>query len=300
MDVTKVSRLISKVIAVAKYDNSENLEYDNIPEVPVIPMNADTIQALNDWQADLSEYLGAYKHFQTVQHEDYSDYRTKYNKIDYNSYVKKGGTLTYEEFRAKYGELRLEPIPVAPNPKDAKMMAEVPYTPGLELYKAGDLGLVRIDEFLRQNVSDEEEGEETEDEDDMGEGRESAINERRRAFINQQKQALVGQAVHTEFGDGIIKSLAVKSKKLNVVLPSGYLVRVSTSAAFVITKPTVSAKSMRHAILTNISDMPVTAPTGVLGDKFRIDNVGMRKAAKEREIAEKEAKREKETKRSQN
>ncbi len=262
LDITKISRLISKVIAVGKFENADDPAYENLPEVEIIPMNAEAIQMLNDWNANLIEYAEAYKEFKQVQADDYKAYKEK------------------------HGELKLEAIEVAPTPKDAKLMAHVPYTPGLEIYNAGELGLVRVDEYLRQDASD------MEGDDDEKEDKESEMTDKQKKRA-ELFSSVVGKAVHTEFGDGIVKSVMPKSKKIDVVLPSGYLVRVGISAAFIVTRATTSSKDIRNSLLKAAGDMEITKPVDVLGPTFRRDNMGLRRAEKLKQEQEKERERQK-------
>lgn len=255
VDVTKISRLISKIIAVSKFENTDNPAYEALPDVPVIPMNAESIESRNSWE-DLAEYAQAYKEHNQVKHDD------------------------YEEYRRKHGDLTLTPLREAPTPKDAAIMAEVPYVAGLEVFKGAERGLIRLDEYLRQNPI-EAEGEDGEDEDEAAE----MADKRRLELANSLK----GQPVHTEFGDGIIKSVAIKSKLVNVQLPAGYLVRVRLSAAFVITKKLQKGMTARQQMAKAISaDMPMTKPVDVKPARLRVDNAALRKAEKEREEQEKE------------
>lgn len=259
LDVTKISRLISKVIAVAKFENTDSPAYESIPDVDVIPMNAASIQDMNSWQQNLGPYFQAYQSYKSVQ------------KVD------------YAEYRAKHGTLKLEAVVKAPTPKDAMLMAQVPYTPGLELFDAGKLGLVRVDEYLRIDTNNAVE----EEEEDEDEGNNLTPKQKER---QRQAEALVGQPIHTEFGDGIIKSIRTKDKKVNVVLESGYMVRVSMAASFVKTKP---LKNARAAVLKSIGDLPVTEKPKTLSSIFRPDKAGLRRAEKERELEERRKAQEK-------
>lgn len=250
VDVTKVSRLISKIIAVSKFENTDNPAYEALPDVPVIPMNAESIEKRNSWN-DLAEYADAYKDHNQVKFDD------------------------YEEYRRKHGDLTLTPLLKAPTPKDAAIMAEVPYVPGLEVFKGAERGLIRLDEYLRQNPIDDAAG----DGDDEDEAAETA-DKRRQDLINSLK----GQVVHTEFGEGIIKSVALRSKRVNVQLATGYLARVRLSAAFVVTKKLQKGITVRQQMAKAIStEMPMTKPVDVLPIRFRVDNVAMRRAAREKE-----------------
>jgi len=267
LDITKVSRLISKVIAVAKFENTESVAYETVPDVKVIAMNVDSIMAMNDWNENLTTYAHAYKVYNQVKSDDYAEYR------------------------AKHGELKLDPLVIAPNPKDAMIMAEVPYVPGLEIFNSGELGLVRVDEFLHMDTQNNA-GAEDESEDEETE--EGALTEKQK-LKKQAAVALQGQAVHTEFGDGVIKTVMLHAKKLNVALDNGYLVRVHMAASYIITKKNTSGKQMRDAIMDQVGQkkdkkgrlvehdkLKVQPPTGILGPSFRLNKAAERKAEKER------------------
>jgi hypothetical protein len=265
VDVTKVSRLISKIIAVAKFENTDNPAYEALPDVPVIPMNAESIEMRNSW-SDLAEYAEAYR---------------KHNQVKFDD---------YEEYRRKHGDLTLTPLREAPIPKDAALMAEVPYVAGLELFNGAEQGLIRVDEYLRQNASDEEVAAPEGDDDEAA--AKSAEQKRRLELANSLK----GQPVHTEFGDGIVKSVAFTSKLLNVLLPEGYMIRVRFSAAFVITKKAQKGKTIRQQILAAVSNkMPITEPVEAKSPRLRIDNAAVRRAEKQKEEQVKEEKKQQKT-----
>jgi SNF2 family DNA or RNA helicase len=269
LDITKISRLISKVIAVAKFENTENAAYEEVPNVKVIAMNTDSIQLMNDWNENLVEYADAYKTYNTIKIED------------------------YREYREKHGELKLEALTMAPTPKDAKLMAEVPYVPGLDIYQASQLGLVRVDEFLRLDslAGATESEEETEDSED-----ESQMTEKQKAK-RLAAQSLVGQAIHTEFGDGIIKSVMMGEKRVNVALNNGYLVRVAMASSYIITKKTTSGKEIRQQLLEQVGvfrdekgkvtkkeePMPTVKPTDIMSPKFRRNKAAERQQEREKD-----------------
>lgn len=246
LDITKISRLISKIIAVAKFENTDNPAYEEIPDVPIIAMNADSIQALNNWENNLKPYGEAYREYKQVQFEDYAAYRKK------------------------HGDLKLEPLAVAPTPKDAKLMYNVPYTPGLELFDAGKLGLVRVDEYLRMDSiagatvdeEDEEAGEMTDKQ-----------KERQR-----MAQALLGKPIHTEFGDGVVKSISVRVKKVLVSLNDGSQVTVMMSASFV--KTNTFKGETRELLLKSVGKMPVDVQELPPSPIVRADKAAARKALK--------------------
>lgn len=272
MDITKISRLISKIIAVAKFENSENLEYETIPDVQIIPMNSESIQSMNDWQANLQEYAEAYKGYKQVQHNDYAEYKAKQTDIKWDA----------------NGNLVMEPLAVAPTPKDAQLLPDTPYTPGLELFEAGKFGLVRTDEYLRQDTVDEGEQEaDDEGEDDEGEGKEDAANTAKKRF-KEACQNLLGKTAHTEFGEGIIKSVGARGKYLNVLFPSGHLVRCKFAASFVVTKPVKDLTAKLKAAV----GLPLGKPVGMPGARFRIDNAALRKQAELKQVEQEKKEKE--------
>lgn len=260
-DITKISRLISKIIAIAKFENADSPAYAELPDVPVIPMSAEAILARNT-QADLKEYVAAYAEHNQVKFDD------------------------YQEYREKHGNLSLTPLTIAPRPKDAALMADVPYVPGLTLYKGEEHGLIRVDEYVRMNdngTADEGEGD-SEGEDDTSN---LTPQQRKRQAL---ADALVGQLVHTEFGDGRVKSISLKAKRLNLVMPNGYLMRVFFSAAFVMTKGAIKKQTARQQILKGIAnDMPIVDKVTIMSPKARPDKAGARMAERQRQQAEKDA-----------
>lgn len=160
-------------------------------------------------------------------------------------------------------------------------MAEVPYVAGLEVFKGAERGLIRIDEYLRQNAA------ESEADEDGGEEEETVEQGDKRR--QELADSLKGQPVHTEFGEGVIKSIAARKKLVNVQLAAGYLVRVRLSAAFIVTKKLQKGVTVRQQMAKAISSqMPMTKPVQVVPVRFRVDNAALRKAEKEREALEKE------------
>lgn len=261
LDITKVSRLMSKVIAVAKFENAENPAYQAIEDVPIIPMNADAIQAMNSWHLNLKEYMEAYASYKQVQHDDYKEYRE-----------------SHAEMMDASGNVKLEIIPVAPTPKDVGLMKEVPYTPGLEIYGADELGLVRIDDYLRQDATAME-GKDDEEE----ETAEGALTPKQKR-LQEDIAKLIGQPIHTEFGEGVVKSVMTSARLVNVALDTGMLVRVSMSSAFIITRKTTSTEDIRTQLLKITGDMPITKEVGIQTPIMRPDSAALRRIEKQKEL----------------
>lgn len=261
IDITKISRLISKVIACAKFDNADSTLYDGLEDVPVIPMTLDSIENLNDWSEDLANYAHAYSDYKIIQRDDYASYK------------------------ALHGELKQNPVAHAPVPKDAKLMQSVPYVPGLELFGANELGLVRLDEYLRSDEVSEavDEGDEGEEEGEVDPKSKQA-----------QLSALVkGEPVHTEFGDGIIRSLAYNSR-VTIDFPSGERTTVKQASTFLITKPDIKIKDIRKALLGQVGDLEVTDKITLPPPRMRKGSMGS--AAERKRLALEEIRKDKKDK----
>lgn len=234
IDVTKISRLISKIVSVSKFENSEHGGYQALPDVPVIGMSLENVLGLNSWSEHLVEYAEAYRDYKTVLSEDYAEYR------------------------AKHGDISLEKVDVAETPKDAMLLKRVPYVPGLELYSAADLGLIRVDEYFRLEPDDEQ------DEDVDGpvvdkEEDEASDGEATDPLAVQ----ILGMTVHTEFGDGVVTHVSKNLRRIKLRLPHNMEVRVRSSAAFLMNRKETSTKDIRNQILKSIGAMPIATPIDV-------------------------------------
>lgn len=235
IDITKISRLISKIVANAKFENADNPTYESIPDVPVMKMTLQTVQEHNDWgnpddpesESTLAVYGNAYQEYRQCLYDD------------------------YKEYREKHGELKIERIEEGVVPQDARLMHTVPYTPGLEIYGTDQLGLLRVDDYLRLDAMDTSDDDEAGDEDDQAE----QADERKRRLTEE----LVGQIVHTEFGEGVVRSVNFAKRYLRVDFPSGFA-KMQFAATFLITRKDTSTKDIRNQLLKETGDIPVDTP----------------------------------------
>lgn len=236
IDVTKISRLISKIIAVAKFENADDGAYQNLPDVPVIKMSLESVTEYNSWDSNLLQYFTAYKDYKQVEAADFADYRKR------------------------HGEISLAPIEIAETPADAALLKRVPYVPGLELYGASELGLVRVDEFMRLDAADTDtDGDESEnDEDDS-----TSQDVKARA-----RELLIGKMVHTEYGDGEITGVSPGGKRLAVRLSSGYIARTRYANTFIVTRTETSTKDIRNQLLKTVGQLPIATPVDVPAPHF--------------------------------
>ena len=278
IDITKTARLISKVIAAAKFENASNAEYATIPDVEAITMTLDAVREKNNWHSygdnpGLEDYLAAQRKFTSVVRQDYKEY--------------------LEAYIAKYGSKpALEPIEVAPTPKDAALLKRVPYTPGLGIYSAKEMGLVRLDEYLNISFDDDDDDEGGDDESDEDEGGE--LSQGPDPEMIEKMKNLKGHLVHTEHGDGYIVEMQTKGKLVTVDLVNGYSVRARKSQVFLVTRTETSTKDIRNQLLKSVGDLPIAkqvdvpavwlkAPKGVLKKLQETEKKQQDKEAKERQ-----------------
>lgn len=257
-DVTKIARLISKIIAVAKFENTDNPAFEDIEDVEIIKLDEQSILDMNTWDT-LMPYGQAYAQYRQVRNAE------------------------YELYRKEHGKIVLQTLAVAPTPDDARIMEEVPYAPGLELFGADDMGLIRVDEFLQMDAAPEDE---SESEDDKEEAEEE-LTPRQKAKA-RAAALLVGKPVHTDFGDGEIKNVRMKGRRLNVRLNSGGLIRASMAASFV-AKDGSKLTNIREALLSCIGDIPRHPRIDIPSPLLRPDNLTERRAAKDAKIKEAKA-----------
>jgi len=276
IDITKMARLISKVVAVAKFENTDNPEYETIPDVPIIKMSFENIETMNSWEENLQEYNNAYGTYKNVRNREYKDYKQNYRD-------KHNGE-----------DPKLTDVARAPNPADAKLMARVPYPPGLDIYGAGQSGLVRLDEYLNKPESAEDVGGDEEDEAEETEDGDSTLSP---ADAKQKalRDSLAGKLVHTEFGDGILHGVG-KGKLVPVDLFSGFTARIRKSSVFIVTRTETSTKDVRNQLLKLIGDLPIDTPVDVPANKWKTSNRALKIAEdrNKKEVIKKEVKKQKE------
>ena len=119
IDITKSSRLMSKVLDMVKFDNADSPIYQVLPNLEPLRMNFNVIAEKNTFDdPDLSQYLQAYLKLEN---------EVKEREI--------------EEYRAKSPNLELRPQPNGGLLKGSAMINNVPYIPLGGVYKQRDLNL---------------------------------------------------------------------------------------------------------------------------------------------------------------
>jgi hypothetical protein len=237
IDITKAARLRAKMVALAKFENTGNPNYEAIPDIPIIPMNLPTIQTQNDFANNLVEYQQSMAALNEVRKNENEAYKREITA--------EGG---FHFTQVKRGE----------TPEGAALLSRVPYAQGTELYNASELGLVRVDNYLGMELSEED------DEDDGPESEVETSN------VIAQKAKIQGKRCHTEHGDGIIINSGSMGGKdyvswIHVRLDDGTTAKgLRATNVFVITRTETNSVDMRRK-LAQASGLKVTKDITVPG-----------------------------------
>lgn len=132
IDVTKFSRLVSKILSKVKFDEANNPKYKDLESLPIIKMNLETISTANS----VDKHLGAYI-------EEYTTYKGIY-------------TNELNEWRERFKDtFALKPIESAGMMPGAQMMRSQPYIPEMFLPKTEQLGMVRYSDYVDAHAPSE-------------------------------------------------------------------------------------------------------------------------------------------------
>jgi len=265
IDITKAARLRAKIVALAKFDNSRNPAYNDeaIPPIPVIPMNLETIKTMNDFNSNLAKYQSSMKALNDITQAEYKEYKEQ----------------TIAE-----GGFKFTQVEQAPVPPGAAMLARVPYAQGTELYSAKEMGLIRVDNYLGMELTQEDE----EGDDETPEVEDDSTDSE---VVKEQRAKVMGKRCHCEFGDGRISGAAAIGGKgfvtrINVALDDGTAaVKLKATNVFIMTRTETNGIDMRNK-LAQAAGLEVTAPITVPGTVIRNRRI-TRKEIEEREAEQK-------------
>lgn len=126
IDITKLSRLISKIVTVERFDNQHNPKYLEVPEVEVLKMTLDNIIANNDWDTSLAQYAEVFSKLRKIQNEEYEEYK--------------------QEFLATYKGEILSPVERR-KAKNVYFNTNLVFTRGMSLPYQDELGLTLVSNF---------------------------------------------------------------------------------------------------------------------------------------------------------
>lgn len=136
IQVTKLSRLISRMIVNTQIDEYGNPAYKDVPFMPLLVMNLKTIQQNCWFHSPVDAELG------TVTERSLLRYLEIKRDIDI---IQK---REFEQWRINYtGATEPVPIPVGPILSDSKLIANIPPIPGQVVAHADDLGCVNVAKY---------------------------------------------------------------------------------------------------------------------------------------------------------
>lgn len=220
IDVTKNSRMISKLISTVKFYEADNPAYMNLQEPHPIRLSRNNIFKVNSWQDEengCKKYFDAYQAYQQLEEEDFRKFRE-----DPNNRI--------EPYTLEEGHI----------PAGSGLLMKVPYIPGMVLYGQEKLGLIPFIEYVSLHKS-KKKIPMWEDPDWSPEG------------MKIHTEYGDCEAV------GYNKVKKGKPISMRVITPNGQRVSVPLAASWVITKDTTSGRDIRES-LAKQAGAEVTAP----------------------------------------
>jgi hypothetical protein len=274
IDITKVAYLLTKKVRIASVEEAANPAYTDLEVPELFNLSLDNIRENNTKEA-LAPYLGPdgmYRKFLMCEKDDYDTFRNQ-NK----------------HLLDPAGRLKMVKLEKGADLPGSAIMRRIPYVPGLNLYGADQLGLVRLDQYLQLNEvaveSDESESEEDENPVSTGDEAEDAALTKRREFMGK----VLGLKVHIDAGEGEITGAKFRVGKVRVKLSTGEVVYASILSTFVITKPQTSGRDVRGALAKMSGSIPIDTPIDVPDVKKVMPSKKVIKEVVEQETVDKHA-----------
>lgn len=271
IDVTKVAYLMTKKVRIAAVEEATNPIFTGMEVPELFGLSLDNITENNSKEA-LEPYLGhngMYRNFLMLEQNDYEDFRVRNpHLLDAN------------------GKLKMVELKRSQDLAESTIMRRIPYVPGLNIYGDAELGLERLDQYTKVEVKEEVEDEDgtggdidDEDDDDLeiegeSEDIEDADDEEiiptedaaKNDAIQKKKEFMEkveGVVVHTDAGEGAIKTVNLRRGYVRIVLHDGTRIKRSILSVFVVTKPQTSSGDVRKAIAKMAGDIPIDTPWDV-------------------------------------
>ncbi len=248
IDVLKTARLTSKTVQVARFYNAGTTDYKYYENIGIdetgapiqpMPISFENLRTGLSWN-DLEKYVRAYGEYRNAE------------------------DLVFEDFRNRFPNIKRVPVKHTGLLKGSALLKRIPYTPGMQIFGARELGLVPYNEYKRKFI--EKNGEDKWDPKNL--------------------------PLHTAYGDGICNG---EGKLVNVSLYQGGSVSLYSAVLFVITKKVTSTKEIREQ-LSDITNMEMV---DIQLENYRISNRKSKAAQKELEKKLKESQRQLRSKRQQ-
>lgn len=242
IDVLKTARLTSKTVQIAKFYNAGTPDYkyyegiglndDGTPLEP-IKVSMENLRAGLTYSHDLWPYMKAYEAYRQAESEVFDKYQEEHPELKPVN-VKHTGLL-----------------------KGSKLLTRIPYTPGMSIFAADQLGLVPYPTYKRQFIEK----------------------------YGEEKWDPTNLPVHTEYGEGLLTK--VKVNDISVDLYAGGVVNLVPAVIFVITKKVTSAKEIRETL----ADLVGLESVEIKLENFRVEKRKARKEEQDRRLQERELER---------
>jgi hypothetical protein len=269
IDVTKVAYLMTKKVRIAAVEEATNPIFAGMDVPELFSLSLDNITE-NNSRESLAPYLGQngmYRDFLEREKADFENFRvSNAHLLDAN------------------GKLKMIELQRAKDLEGSTIMRRIPYVPGLNIYGENELGLVRLDQFTKVEVKEEDEdaddggGDDAEGDDDLsaapegeaddieGDDDEALISseDAAKTQARQAKQDFMEKVkdvtVHIDMGEGSVQNVSLNRGRVRIKLNSGESVYRSILSTFVITKPQTSMGDVRGSIAKMTGSIPIDTP----------------------------------------
>lgn len=237
IDVTKYSRMISKLISTVKFYEQSNPAYEELPELVPMRLSKDNIFKMNDWQSNdgCLEYFKMYSKYAELE------------QAEFEAFVADPKNMI-EPYTLEEGEI----LP------GSAILKRIPYIAEMGLYGQAALGLVPFTEYIASTHSKK--------------GKHLLL-------LDDDAWSPEGMRVHTEYGDCLVRGYnlgrldtktgkRVKPKTIRIDTPSGDVVSIPLTMAWVITRESTTGADIREAVARKIGvDTGKTVVPKVVVDK---------------------------------
>lgn len=263
IDTLKISRLMGKSVQVARFENPQDARYQDLGQVmqdgeyvntiPILGVSLENIAAQMRFLSPTDDlgggmlypYYDAMQRLDGLRKESFQQYREQHQDE-----LNPDGTM--KEFK----------FVVEENPKDAKLLRNTPYVEGTNLYKADELGLERLDDYLMDYVAEEEEYQKKLKENELVDDS-NATNEEIQGS-SPLEAAILGlkdETCWTEYGECAIMSVSPNRNRVRVrPLNTNEVIELSKDTVFIVTRKETNPHELQNMILKSVGFKEYTDP----------------------------------------
>lgn len=271
IDSLKISRLMGKQVQIARFENPGDVRYEELGQdynadgervttTPIINVSLDRIAdaprffeethdaTVPPMESTLFPYYEAMKKLESLRVETFKEYREHHQ----------------DELNPD-GTMKEVPFVVEATPKGAKLLANTPYVEGTNLYKADDLGLQRLDDYLRQFAKDEDEYQKqfNSDEDAALDDTPAELDEIKapESPMAAAIESLKDQSCWTEYGECVFVSISENTNRCNVrPINTNEYITLTKDSVFVITRSEIDPRQIQSNILQSVGFKEISVP----------------------------------------